>query len=36
VSYGWEYLVQAIRWEETLAETYFGLLRCPFPAPGAA
>jgi hypothetical protein len=27
VSYGWEYLVQAIRWEETLAETYFGLLR---------
>ena len=36
VSYGWEYLAQAIRWEETLAETYFGLLRHPFPSPGAA
>ena len=36
VSYGWEYFAQAIRWEETLAETCFGLLRCPFPAPGAA
>ena len=36
VSYGWEYLAQAIRWEGMLAETYFGLLRHPFPAPGAA
>jgi hypothetical protein len=36
VSYGWEELAQAIRWEKTLAETYFGLLRHPFPAPGAA
>ncbi|WP_407542869.1 IS4 family transposase [Deinococcus radiomollis] len=36
VSYGWEDLAQAIRWEETMAETYFGLLRHPFPAPGAA
>ena len=36
VSYGWEYLAQAIRWERTLAETYFGLLRSPFPAPGTA
>lgn len=36
VSYGWEYLAQAIRWEEKLAETYFGLLRYPFPAPGTA
>ena len=36
VSYGWEDLAQAIRWEGMLAETYFGLLRYPFPAPGAA
>ena len=36
VNYGWEDLAQAIRWEETLAETYFGLSRHPFPALGAA
>lgn len=36
VNYGWEYLAQAIRWEKTLAETYFDLLRHPFPSPGAA
>ena len=36
VNDGWEYLAQAIRWEETLAETYFSLLKRPFPAPGAA
>ena len=35
-NYGWEDLAQAIRWEKTLAETYFNLLRLPFPAPGAA
>ena len=36
LSYGWEHLAQAIRWEPSRAETYFDLLRHPFPAPGAA
>ena len=36
VQYGWQYLAQALRWNPTQADTYFSLLRQPFPSPSAA